>query len=148
MKGNDLAVLEKPGAPADGVFHSLVSALARAWGVERARTLADLAAACGVSRRDVEICLEENLEAFPFCVVSGSKGLWRPVRAEEVNAYLGSLRSRLKKVARRAWRVRRLASECGFVRTRGGFEDAPAVQGEFAFDCLLKPTTKENGHVC
>jgi hypothetical protein len=146
MKGNDLKVLEKPLPPGgvEGVlFDALVSALRGAWGKERALTLSRLAEVAGVSRREVELCVEAYLEAFPFVVVSGGAGLWRPLGAEEVNAYLGSLRSRLKKLARRAWRVRRLASESGFVRGPGGFVDAPAVQCEFGFCLNPNPTTGE-----
>jgi len=114
----------------DQLFRRLQEALVSALGEKEAWTLADLAAHCGTSRREVEACLEERLADLGFVIVSGTPGLWRPLTAEEVNHYQASLQSRLRKLAIRKRTVRRLAARSGFVREGKEFRDPPARQAE------------------
>lgn len=127
------------------VFYLIVNCLREARGEARAWTLKSLATVCGVSRRRVEKCIEEDLENFPFVVVSGSEGYFRPVNADQVNHYQAALNSRIRKLAIRKRAVRRLASESGFVRDGKRFMDPPSSQPEFDF-CSKTQTRMEVPH--
>lgn len=121
----------------ESIFHHIRAALRRAEGERQAVTLSQLADYAGTSRRVVEQLLEEHLEDLGFVVVSGSPGLWRPTSAEEVNHYLASLQSRLRKLALRRKRVKRMASLGGFARAgKELFENPPARQREFLFESM------------
>jgi hypothetical protein len=121
----------------DIIFSHIRAALKRAEGEAQAVTLAQLADYAGTSRRVVEQLLEERLEDLGFAVVSGSPGLWRPASADEVNHYLASLQSRLRKLAVRRKKVKRMAARDGFARAgKEHFENPPARQREFLFESM------------
>jgi hypothetical protein len=78
----------------DAIFETLVGVLALAMGPAHAVTLDDMAVRLGVCRRTVEQVIQERLERFPFALVAGSDGYYRPTCAEQINAYRASLRRR------------------------------------------------------
>ncbi|GEM_PF-2546098 len=82
------------------------------------------------NRRVAESLMENHLEDLGFCVVSGDKGYWRPITADEVNHYQNSLQSRIRKIAKRKASSRRMAVQDGFIREGKIFKDPPAIQGD------------------
>ena len=105
--------------------------LKHARGRRNAITLDRIVRLCELpNRRTAEAMMELHLEDLGFCVVSGDKGYWRPLTADDVNHYQASLQSRLKKLAKRKASVRRMAAKDGFVREGKQFTDPPARQGE------------------
>jgi len=105
--------------------------LYHARGRTNAITLDRIVKLCGIpSRRDAESLLEHHLEDLGFCVVSGGKGYWRPLNAEELNHYRNSLRSRAMKILKRYGSVKRMGLQDGFILSGKQFQDPPAVQGD------------------
>jgi hypothetical protein len=66
-------------------------------------------------KRPIEKLLEEHLEDFPFIFVSCGRGVYIPTSAEDINAYLDSLRSRQSKVYHRIKRLKAKAIDAGYV---------------------------------
>lgn len=131
----------------------LTQLLRHARGRRNAITLDRMVKICGLpNRRVAEHLLEHHLEDLGFCVVSGDKGYWRPITADEVNHYQNSLQSRLRKLAKRKSSVRRMAARDGFIRDGKQFQDPPAIQGDL-FDnrdtgipaCAHQPKHKTTG---
>jgi hypothetical protein len=121
-----------PPNPSDqDAFEAVRAELGGRFGEDSAITLAGLAARVGVSRRKVEVILECRLPDLGFAVVSGDRGLYRPVSAGELNHYDNSLRSRIRCIAIRARTVRRAALREGWVREGKRFVARP-VQGSLS----------------
>jgi hypothetical protein len=103
-------------------FARISAILAERVGEARAITIDDLARAAGLVagdrplRRLVEHVLETRFEDFPFLLVSGAPGYWRPTDPAELNRYDASLQSRLVKLCLRRRTLRRKAPANGFVR--------------------------------
>jgi hypothetical protein len=116
--------------PTDPRFLRIRDHLALAVGRAQAVTLERLAALCSMPRREVEAIIEERLLDFPWPIVSSSDGLFRPTRAEEINAYLSSLHSRHRRMQIREATVRRKARAGGWPFDGSRFSDPPAGQGE------------------
>jgi len=95
-------------------------------------TLDALTEQAGVScRRITERIMEERLADFPFAVVSGNTGYFRPTMAVEINRYRKSLRSRAIKMFLRDRTVGRKSLMEGFIRQGREFVDRP-TQGSLA----------------
>ncbi len=99
-------------------------------GPQAAITLADMAAAVGTSRREMETLIEHSLDRFPFPVAAGSRGYYVVTNADQVNAYLSSLRGREFALYRRVRTLRHKATAAGFRRVGNAFEDPPSRQPE------------------
>jgi hypothetical protein len=113
-------------------FESILRALARATGPERAITLADLATAAGVSRREAEATIQERLADFPWPLVSGSVGVYQPTDPDDLNRYLSSLHRRHRAMQAREATVRRKARAAGWREEAGRFAHPPAQLELFA----------------
>lgn len=125
----------------------IVSAVQRALELadcaDKAVTIDGIAVAVGVPRRMVEIVIEEHAHEFPFPIVAGHRGLWRPTKADEINHYQASLRSRCIQIFRRRRTQRRKAQQAGFEFRGGRFFDPPAMQTEL-FN-TTEPTAQQKG---
>jgi hypothetical protein len=110
---------------------AILDLLEDAHGPARAVTLDDMAMHAGTSRRQVEQYLEEHIDSLGFLVVSGTAGYFRPTNAEQVNHYLASLQSRLRKLAIRKRKVIRTALADGMQREGKVFHNQPAPQPVF-----------------
>lgn len=65
-------------------------------GPGQAITIGQMAAALGVDRRQVEHCLETRFSDFGFALVSDTThGYFRPTKAEQLNHYHNTCRSRI-----------------------------------------------------
>lgn len=104
---------------------SIDRALRYRFGEHNAITLANLASLLGCSRRIAEQAIELHLSDLPYTVISSSRGLFRPVAAEEIEHYLASMRSRIKCIATRMRTVRKAAAADGFPMEHGRFTSAP-----------------------
>jgi len=107
----------------DRLLEALRRRLAVAVGRERAVTLQALAEELGVSRREVELCIEDHLDRFPFVLVAGGCGVYRAAEAGDINAYLHSLHSRHRRMQIREATVRRKARASGWPEESGRFVD-------------------------
>ena len=115
-----------PASP-QAVDH-LQAILAAATGESRAVTIQAMAELTGLGRREVEQALEIHLPDFPFALVSGSAGYYRPTDPGEINHYLSSLTSRLRALTRRQATVRAKALAAGWKEEGGRFVSAPVQQ--------------------
>ena len=88
--------------------------LAPARGRQKAVKLDELALRLGISRREAEMLMEQNLQSFPFVLVAGPTGYYQPATAEDLNTYLRSLHSRHRKMQIREATVRRKARLSGW----------------------------------
>jgi hypothetical protein len=112
-------------------FLEVRGVLSRCVGREGALTIEALTLRCCLNgRRQCEQILEERLADFPFPLVSGAKGYWIPVAAEDVNQYLDSLGGRALALFRRRRLVVRKALSNGFRRCGKRFENPPGGQME------------------
>jgi len=113
-------------------FAAVVEILRHAWGHQAGITIEQITHQAGIpNRRTTEKLFETRLADFPFLIVSGSTGYFRPVAAAEINAYRRSLRSRAIKDFLRAKLVMRKAMSEFWPRNGSEFEDAVATrQGE------------------
>lgn len=110
----------------------LIAILTSCMGPDQAVTLENLANILAVSRREVEQLIEENLGHFPFVLIAGSEGLYRPTEAGQINAYLHNLHSRHHKMAMREETVRRKAASSGWNQDETGLFRAPAGDPQLA----------------
>lgn len=102
-------------------------------GRERAITIDAIQSRLGMrSRRETEQLIEDGLEALPFPLVACGQGLFVPVTADEINAYVESLESRHKHLWRRLSIVTDKATRAGFARFGKAFTDANPQQELFA----------------
>jgi len=108
----------------------ITAALSQALGPDRACTIAALCEQCACGRREMEQFLEDNLEKFPFVVVAGGRGYYRPVEAQQINSYLRNLHSRHRRMQIREATVRRRARLDGWSEQPTGFFEAEAKQLE------------------
>ena len=117
----------------DQYFAAASAILAGRIGEENAITIAELVAAAGIpSRRAAEQLLEPKFSDFPFPLVSSSRGYYVPSRAEEINHYLASLRSRAICIFIRRRTALRKAMKAGFKRQGKVLVDPPKLgQAEF-----------------
>lgn len=113
----------------DQVFTILREELRARTGQERAITIDRLAGLCGVSRRKIEVILECRFADFPFALVTGDGGCFRPKDAAELNHYDASLRSRIRCIAIRIRTLRRAAKAEGYLREAGRFV-SKSMQGD------------------
>lgn len=99
-------------------------------GPEKALTLAELTRRAGIpERRVTEHLIETHMGRFPWPLVAGSCGYHIPTSAEQINAYLESLRSRAVKCFLRAKTVRRRALAAGWQRDGKRFAGQPKQMG-------------------
>lgn len=136
---------EKPNDEMEEAFRRMRTILATRIGESSAITIDDLAKAAGLSRvdkhgalvplrRSAEQILEERFAEFPFLLVSGARGYYRPSHAGELQRYYNSLRSRLVKLCLRQRTLRAKAATCGFVRQDGTWaQAAQAAQVEMPY---------------
>lgn len=108
------------------IFERIRQILASAVGPSRGVTIDRLAEMCHTHRRKIETIIECRLEDFRFPIVSGDFGYCRATRAEDLNAYHGSLMSRIRCIGLRIVTTRRLARAAGFVWQHGRFVSANA----------------------
>lgn len=111
-------------------FALVTAELEHRFGEDNAITIDRLCAATGLRRRDCEELLEMKLSAFPFVIVAGSSGYFRPTSADQINHYLNSLQSRCVKVFLRRRTVMQKAKREGYPREGKLFTDPPSKQGE------------------
>lgn len=111
----------------DRLFKALRSRLAGAVGREQAVTLAALADECQAARRDIELCIEDNLERFPYVLVAAGCGVYRAATADDINAYLHNLHSRHRRMQIREATVRRKARAAGWPEESGRFVNPVAM---------------------
>lgn len=110
----------------DQWYQRLTALLTGAVGRERAMTIERLQEAAGIpSRRTTEAMLESCLDRFPFAVVAGACGYYRPTEAADLNRYLENLRSRHVALAIRERTVRRKALADGWQREHNVFVCPP-----------------------
>jgi hypothetical protein len=102
-------------------FTRLCRELVGCRGRGRAVTLAELADRIGASRRDVEQIIEHRLVDFPWPIVAGSKGVFIPAEASDLNQYLHNLHSRHRRMQIREATVRRKARIAGWPEQSGQF---------------------------
>jgi hypothetical protein len=124
----------------DALFQTVVRLLSQCSTRERAKTLQqigdeaarflEMPGAADGRRRMVERVIEDNLELFPWPVVSGDEGLWIPEDHQELNRYLDSLKKRCLKMFKRRKIVRRKAILAGFTYKPGGFTGFAHKDGE------------------
>lgn len=126
----------------DAIFDTLCHLLAGAFGPERALTIDEMALAIGCTkshpateaevpdRRPVEEILEKHLRDFPFLLVAGSQGYYRPTAADQINRYKHNLRSRHEKLKLREDIVDVKAAAEGWPAAGDWFCDPPSRQGE------------------
>jgi hypothetical protein len=108
-------------------FEACVRILHAARGEDNAITLDNLTTLAGLpNRRTTESLMEENLQRFPYPLVASAKGYFIPVRADQINGYLRSLRSRAMKLFLRAKTVSRKATANGWKRDGKWFARPPA----------------------
>jgi hypothetical protein len=126
-------------AAEDDAFERIRAILAARHGAGQAATIDELAAAAEISRRACEHILETRFEQFPFLLVSGTSGYFRPVSAEELNTYYNSLQSRLVKLAMRRRTLRRKAATNGFRRDGKCWVALPVVCGQMEMALFRAP---------
>ena len=126
---------EKTRDELDVAFCRMRNILALRFGENAAITIDELAMASGLSRvdkhgalvpmrRHAETILEERFSEFPFLLVSGARGYYRPANPGELARYYNSLRSRLVKLCLRQRTLRAKAATSGFVREAGTWATA------------------------
>jgi len=107
-------------------FQAICWLLRDARGVENAMTLDEITARAGLpNRRTTEELMEQRLQDFPYPLVSGGAGYFIPTQAEQINAYLRSLRSRALKCFIRARNVSSKAIAQGWKREGKWFAKPP-----------------------
>jgi hypothetical protein len=109
----------------EALFHRVRSILSAARGKDSAVPLAVLADQCCVSRREIEQVIEQRLEEFPFLLVAGAGGYFRPQTADDLNQYLHNLHSRHRRMQIREQTVRRKAISAGWIDAAGRFISPP-----------------------
>ena len=110
----------------DEAFPHVVAMLEHAHGEHNALTLDEITARAGLpTRRTAEELFETRLSLFPYPVVAGGAGYFRPLHARNLNAYINSLRSRAVKCFLRARKVRRLALKAGWPMEGRAFAEPP-----------------------
>ena len=114
----------------ESLFRPLMRLLSVARGKGNAITLQDLADHLDVPRREVEQTIEQRLLDFPWPLVAGSKGVYIPTAAEEINRYLHSLHTRHRRMQIREATVRRKAKAAGYPEENGEFVNPPQAQPE------------------
>lgn len=113
-------------------FHALARILQFARGPEQAITLDALTERlCVPSRRYTEQILQHRLRELPYCIVAGSPGLFRPTSAEQINAYIASLRKRHLPLREREETVVHKALAEGWPRDAEWFTPRPQQQELF-----------------
>jgi len=110
-------------------FEPVNRILAAAVGRRQAVPIAELVERAGIpSRRLAERLLELCLDRFPFLLVAGPRGYFRPTSADDINAYLHGLHSRHDRLAQRERTVRRRARLEGWPQRDAAFYDPPTTQ--------------------
>lgn len=117
-------------------FDTICRHLHQAHGRDRALTLASLANAAAISRREAEQIIETRLADIPFVVVAGPTGYFRPNSADDINHYVRSLHKRHRRMQIREATIRRKARANGWPTDPAGrFIDPPAVSQLELFPC-------------
>jgi hypothetical protein len=104
----------------DQEVDSLVKLLSKAIGPDAGITIDTIAERLSLSRRSTEILLQTNLANLPFVVVADSHGYYRPTDADQINAYIHSLRHRHMPLKKREEITQEKASAEGFELTPEG----------------------------
>lgn len=115
------------------IYSQLCQQLQGCRGRDQAKTLAVLADAIGCSRREVEQCIEHNLGEFPWPIVAGANGMFIPVDADDLNAYIHQLHSRHRRMQLREATVRRKARQAGWPEVAGKFIERPNYKQQELF---------------
>lgn len=112
--------------PDPAVFDRAVRILSRAIGRDRAITIAQLVDLLELpNRRAVEQLIETRLSDFPFPIVSGSAGVYRPDSVDDLNAYRANLTSRMRAIRLRIDTVTQAALNEGWLIEANAFVAAP-----------------------
>lgn len=119
----------------DRLFEALRRRLALAVGRDHAVTLQALADELQTSRREVELCIEDHLDRFPFVIVAAGCGVYRAAAADDINAYLHNLHSRHRRMQIREATVRRKARASGWPEEAGRFIDPVSMVQQELFAC-------------
>jgi hypothetical protein len=120
----------------------LSSALVSAIGPSNALTIDKLTERLGLSsRRETEMLIQDGLASLPFVVVASGLGYYRPSAADQVNAYIHSLRRRHEPLVRRERIVRHKALAAGYVLEGDTFVDPQRAVSMELFDAIIPCTT-------
>jgi hypothetical protein len=107
-------------------FMAVIRVLANSRGAGNALTLDEITARAGLpNRRTTETLIETKLSDFPYPLVANGAGYFIPTRADDINDYLGSLRSRAMKCFLRMRSVSRKAVAQGWKREGKWFARPP-----------------------
>jgi len=119
----------------------LSSLLVGAIGPARAITIDELTERLGFTqRRETEILIQDGLAALPFVVVADGHGYYRPCSADQINAYIHSLRRRHEPLVRRERIVHVKALAAGYVLEGDAFVDPPQAHSMELFDAVVPLT--------
>jgi hypothetical protein len=109
----------------------LSNALRDRRGEDSALKIKQIKTILGFGRRRTETFLELHVGDLPFCVVSSTRGYYRPASASDINHCRASLRSRIRCLAIRSRTVARSALAEGWRREGKQFVNTPAAQDLF-----------------
>jgi DNA-binding IscR family transcriptional regulator len=81
--------------------HATIVRAALFWGADRAVSIGELAERLNLSRRQVELALNELARSGSYPIVSGPRGVYLSDSPDEIDAYADALRARLEHQAAR-----------------------------------------------
>jgi biotin operon repressor len=79
------------------------------WGADGAQSISELAERLNLSRRQVEVALQELASSGSYPLIAGPRGVYLASSADEVDAYADALRARLTHQALRIRGLRKCA---------------------------------------
>ena len=118
------------------LFRLVCAALHWCVGPDKAITLDQLAGRVKANRRNVEQCIEHNLNRFDFLLVADGHGYYQPTEGEQIDRYVHNLHSRHRRMQVREETTRAKALTKGWIEENGHFRRPHKTQQQELFICI------------